>query len=115
MNKNQDMSLLEEYEEVEVINTGWKLVPLEPTYKMVNDSDATDPPEFNGPFIDADSMRYIYQRMIEIAPEAPVCKHPQQVLTQAMQFVKNNDGRGKELVENLLAIIYDLQQREANS
>jgi hypothetical protein len=52
-----------------------KIVPVEPTDRMVNDDNASDPP-MSHPFgaVDADSLRYIYKQLIRVAPEFPTGK-----------------------------------------
>ena len=50
-----------------------KIVPVEPTERMVNDDNAADPPTLH-PFgsLDAETIRYVYKQLIRVAPAFPV-------------------------------------------
>ena len=52
-----------------------KIVPVEPTERMVNDDNASDPPMLHPiGFLDADTLRYVYKQLLRVAPVFPAGK-----------------------------------------
>lgn len=92
----------------------WKLVPLEPTYKMVNDDNATDPPDYNGGFLSSKVMRAIYQHMLEVAPkptehELNQALNKSAVVSKANRAIQNKSPQSS-LIEELLALVHKQQE-----
>lgn len=52
-----------------------KIVPVEPTERMVHDDSANDPP-MSHPFgsVDSDTVRYIYKQLLRVAPQFDLSK-----------------------------------------
>jgi hypothetical protein len=46
-----------------------KIVPVEPTERMIHDDNASDPPMLHPVgFLDADTLRYVYKQLLRVAP-----------------------------------------------